>query len=55
MMALSVIVIASTVTGLIVGTIWPGPITGLILPVSLTAWWLLYRRIREKKCQRSPQ
>jgi hypothetical protein len=55
MMALSVIVIASTVTGLIVGTIWPGPITGLILPVSLTAWWLLYLRIREKKCQRSPQ
>jgi hypothetical protein len=50
MTLLGVLVIAFTVTGLIVGTIWPGPITGLILPVSLTAWWLLYLRIREKKC-----
>lgn len=29
--------------GLVVGTVYPGRVTGAIFPSALVAWWLLYR------------
>lgn len=36
-------VVALTVSGFFIGVIWHGPITGLLFPLGLTFWWLLYR------------
>ncbi len=30
-------------TGLVIGYLNPGPITGIILPIGVTLWWLLYK------------
>jgi len=40
------LVIAGTIVSGFIGYLWPGPFTGLMLPVSATMWWLLYRSIR---------
>ncbi len=29
--------------GLVIGYLNPGPITGVILPIGVTLWWLLYK------------
>ena len=31
------------VVGLVVGYMRPGPITGIILPIGLLGWWVLYK------------
>jgi hypothetical protein len=34
---------AIIVLGLVIGYLEPGPITGLILPIGVLLWWLLYK------------
>jgi hypothetical protein len=42
-------VIAASITaiiilvGLVIGYLKPGPITGVILPIGVALWWLLYK------------
>jgi hypothetical protein len=35
-------VVGIIVFGLIVGYLYPGPVTGAILPTGLLLWWMLY-------------
>jgi len=42
----SMTVILLAVAGAIIGSIHPGKLTGLLLPIALTLWWLLYKVIR---------
>jgi hypothetical protein len=41
-LAVSITVII-ILAGLVIGYLKPGPITGAILPIGVTLWWLLYR------------
>lgn len=43
---LSVVVLIGTILSFLAGYMIPGPIFGLMLPVFLSLWWLLYRTIR---------
>lgn len=42
-MAAIVITAMIIVLGLVIGYLKPGPITGVILPIGLALWWILYR------------
>jgi hypothetical protein len=46
-----VLIILIVVAGFVIGLMYPGPITGLILPIGLLLWWLLYQYLlwKEKK------
>jgi hypothetical protein len=37
------ITIILILAGLVIGCLKPGPITGAILPIGVTLWWLLYK------------
>lgn len=41
----SLLVIMGVIIGGFVGYFFPGPITGLFLPLFVTLWWYLYRAI----------
>jgi hypothetical protein len=41
-LAVSITVII-ILAGLVIGYLKPGPITGAILPIGVTLWWLLYK------------
>jgi hypothetical protein len=40
---LAVMAISLLVVGLIVGIVSPGPVTGLLVPLGLTLWWIVYK------------
>jgi hypothetical protein len=39
--AIGVLIILMIVVGLILGVLWPGKVTGAILPIAILMWWLL--------------
>jgi hypothetical protein len=41
----SIVVIIGTIASGLIGYFLPGPITGALLPVFVTLWWILYRAI----------
>ena len=41
-------IISATAVSALIGIIWPGPITGVLLPISLTTWWAAYRLYYKK-------
>jgi hypothetical protein len=43
----SMFVVFSTLFGIVVGTAFPGEITGAILPLALVGWYVLYRVIEQ--------
>lgn len=49
----SAVVVIGTVLALLIGYFLPGPLTGAALPAFATAWWLLYRIIKERDTKRS--
>ncbi len=42
-MAAVFVTVMIILVGLVIGYLRPGPITGIILPVGLAMWWLLYK------------
>jgi hypothetical protein len=40
---LAVAAVALLVVGVAVGTVWPGPATGFLVPLALTLWWIVYK------------
>ena len=39
-------IILFTIVAALIGGFFPGRVTGLLLPIALTMWWLLYRVMR---------
>jgi hypothetical protein len=52
LLAAAAIVIGLIVIGAVVGYLYPGPGTGIILPVGIGLWWLLYK-IADRADQRA--
>ena len=44
----SAAVVLLALVGFILAMVAPGKITGIILPLALVAWWLLYREIKKR-------
>jgi hypothetical protein len=44
----SAFVILLVAVGFILGILFPGKITGLILPVAFVSWWVLYKEIKKR-------
>jgi hypothetical protein len=41
-------VVLLALLGFILAMVAPGPLTGIIFPLALVAWWLLYREIKKR-------
>jgi hypothetical protein len=44
----STLVVLLALAGCILTMVEPGALAGIILPVALVAWWLLYREIKKR-------
>lgn len=44
----SALIIGATfaAVGAVVGYLYPGPVTGALLPTGLLIWWIVYRLVR---------
>lgn len=47
--------VAASAVGVVVGYLYPGPITGAILPLALTLWWCLSRLVTGRERDQVPQ
>lgn len=45
----SAAVIAMVIVGFALGTLFPGRVTGALLPIAFVAWWFLYKEIKRRK------
>jgi hypothetical protein len=45
----SAFTVVLTITGLLIGFLFPGKVTGAILPIALTLWWALGKVIERNK------